>query len=127
MKKSALIISMISIFTLSSCYDNNEEGRIYSSRDSEECERIKFSCMPGSIPFSDDSGCGCKIFETQNSDRKIRDSDPIILPEKYNINDQDVNNNDLDVNNRDDNESQFNEDPIERNLDSMQEKRLEKD
>ena len=39
----------------------DEQGRIYQTRDTDICMRIKYACEPGMEPFSDDAGCGCKI------------------------------------------------------------------
>ncbi len=34
--------------------------RTYVSRDPEECETVRFVCGIGSLPFSDETGCGCE-------------------------------------------------------------------
>lgn len=42
----------------------DENGRIYQSRDPDECSRIRFACIEGMVPFEDDTGCGCEPANT---------------------------------------------------------------
>ena len=42
----------------------NEGNKQYVSRDLEQCKLILFQCVEGRVPFSDESGCGCKLDDT---------------------------------------------------------------
>jgi hypothetical protein len=36
-------------------------GAKYTSRDPEQCKLMDYICKPGTAPFTDATGCGCKI------------------------------------------------------------------
>jgi hypothetical protein len=38
----------------------NDPNRTYVSRDPQQCQVIKFFCVKGEQPFSDECGCGCE-------------------------------------------------------------------
>ncbi len=40
--------------------DHRDPSRNYISHSAEECSRIRFTCVPGTTPFSDACGCGCQ-------------------------------------------------------------------
>ncbi len=40
---------------------DTSQGRIYQSRDTAECTRMLYMCIPGYEAFSDTSGCGCQL------------------------------------------------------------------
>jgi len=71
MKATTLIIGMVFMASLTAC--DNEENRIYSSRDPDECRTLQFSCAPGRAPFFDEEGCGCELDQSQDQRLNERD------------------------------------------------------
>lgn len=71
--KRSLILTFLALITLSACSQaplatpttdtNTGEKRLYTSKDPEECSRIRFACIPGRAPFSDETGCGCELID----------------------------------------------------------------
>jgi hypothetical protein len=45
---------------VSNCPDPNDPAVHYVSADSDACSRLRFFCLPGTVPFSNECGCGCK-------------------------------------------------------------------
>jgi putative hemolysin len=41
--------------------------KTYVSRDLEQCKVIRYLCIKGKVPFSDDFGCGCEPEKTQST------------------------------------------------------------
>jgi hypothetical protein len=46
--------------TINCTYSNFSEKN-YVSKNSEECEQIKFECDPSTVYFIDKCGCGCRV------------------------------------------------------------------
>lgn len=71
--KRFLLVSFLALITLSACGQapvttpdtdtSTGEKRLYTSKDPEECARIRFACIPGRAPFFDETGCGCEMIE----------------------------------------------------------------
>ncbi len=40
--------------------DYRNPSRTYIARSADECSRIRYSCVSGTVPFSDACGCGCQ-------------------------------------------------------------------
>jgi putative hemolysin len=57
--------------------------KTYVKRDLEQCKVIRYMCIKGKMPFSDDFGCGCKPEETTPPDGKLKATD--CLPEERNV------------------------------------------
>jgi hypothetical protein len=57
--KSKLELETVEKDCGASCPDSNDPGVGYITHDPLECATIKFFCLPGSKPFSNDCGCGC--------------------------------------------------------------------
>lgn len=125
MKPFSIILGSLFILTLASCGDN-ERGRIYSSRDAEACKTLLFTCAPGRVPFFDNDGCGCELSGDDeyrrniNTRPEIYDDDSINPPDTYDTN-PGLRNQD----NNTQNNTQLNEDPINRDLDELQDRRLD--
>jgi hypothetical protein len=64
MKMITTILILI-IFIVGCEHDLEKEipGRVYISKDLEQCKVIKFACIKGKEPFHDMNGCGCQDME----------------------------------------------------------------
>jgi len=125
MKTTSIIIGGILLFSLAAC--DGDEGKIYTSRDPDECKTLLFTCAPGRDPFFNNEGCGCElngeeIDLNRDINRRNNDRGNIIAPE--NTYDRDPGLQNLDGEN---NDQRFDEDPLERDLDQQQERRLQND
>jgi hypothetical protein len=125
MKPLPLILGGLLVVSLAAC-DDDERGRIYSSRDEEACKTLLFTCAPGRQPFYDDDGCGCELINDEDleqargwdpleNDRETDRITPVYPDENTRQRDTDENTDDEDI---------FNEDPIERDLKKLKEQRL---
>lgn len=97
--KGSLIVTLLALITLSACSQgpvtphtadtNTGEKRLYTSKDPEECSRIRFACIPGRAPFSDETGCGCELTEENIPEAPASEAPPTTgLPVgEYKIND----------------------------------------
>jgi putative hemolysin len=61
-KCSACASKKINSYTLGEC-----PAKTYVSRDLEQCKVIRYLCIKGKVPFSDDYGCGCEPEKTEST------------------------------------------------------------
>jgi hypothetical protein len=123
MKTMSIIIGTVLVLSLAAC--DREEGRIYTSRDEDECKTLLFTCAPGRVPFFDDDGCGCELSDDNdiNINRDIdRNNQEGIPPTGGDTYDRDPGEQNLDDDENDGN--QIDEDPLDRNLQDIQDRRL---
>jgi len=129
MKSIPIIIGIVLMFTLAAC--NNEENQIYTSRERDECKTLQFTCATGRAPFYEEEGCGCELIEeveiqTDTESYEFnRDENELINPNNRNNtqyrNDPTTNQ----LNESGESSNRINEDPPERNLDEIQDQRLQ--
>ncbi|MDO8481197.1 MAG: hypothetical protein Q7S65_05300 [Nanoarchaeota archaeon] len=79
--KTAIVL-MGALLLLVACAQKLPEttdNRSFVSTDLDECSRLKFMCIQGMEPFSDETGCGCKPVQEEG---KLQAVD--CLPEQRN-------------------------------------------
>ncbi|MGE3278438.1 MAG: hypothetical protein AB7J40_01375 [Candidatus Altimarinota bacterium] len=128
MKALTLIIGMTLLLSLVAC--DHEKNRIYTSRNEDECRTLQFSCVPGRAPFFDEKGCGCELIEeveieTRSETYEFDRDDGEILPPQHDLRYEDNPNSNRGYEN-DREPNRIDQDPLERNLDQIQNERLDK-